>query len=303
MSSQLTFPRLTINYAQQDSSSLILPQPPLAASITRQWRGINIYCYSHAEHETPLHYLAQHCLVITLCSASLEFRLGGSLYNKNLVEGNIQLIPAHTPYFAAWSQPIRFMVIALESMGLSETANERENQSLAELIPQFLDSDPLIYGIGQALRQELIDGGNHTLYIDSLSNCLSAHLLRHYAASQSNKKFDSKSTKGLSQYQLNTVIDYIHQHLDQNLSLAILSAQIHLSPSYLSRLFQKTTGITLHRYVIQCRIDRAKHLLQHGNLSIGAISLDVGFANQQHFTRQFRQLTGITPSAFRKTVL
>lgn len=303
MSSRLPFPRLTINYTQQDSSSLILPQPPLAASITRQWRGINIYCYNHAEHETPLHYLAQHCLVITLCSASLEFSLGGSLYNKRLVEGNIQLIPAHTPYFAAWSHPIRFMVIALESMELSEIANEWENQGSVELIPQFLDSDPLIYGIGQALRQELIDGGNHALYIDSLFNCLSAHLLRHYTASQSNQKHDSKSAKGLSQYQLNTVIDYIHQHLDQNLSLATLSAQIHLSPSYLARLFQKTTGITLHRYVMQCRIDRAKHLLQHSNFSIGAIALDVGFANQQHFTRQFRQLTGITPSALRKTVL
>lgn len=294
-------PSLTIDYTQQASPLAILPEAPLVTSESRNWRGIHLHHYDHSEHETPLHSLAQHGLVITLRDAELEFKLGKTIQNKHLVAGNIQLIPAEVPYYAAWKQPLSFMVLAVEPFIFAAIAHEAKTHHAVQLMPQFIPSDPLIYGIGQVLKSELVCGNNNLLYIESLLNCLSTHLLHRYTAST--KPSTNRNSEGLSSQQFGTLVDYIHQNLDQNLSLAELAILTRLSPSYLARLFRQTTGVTLHRYVMQCRIDRAKYLLKHSCQSLSEISLEVGFANQQHFTRQFRQFTGTTPARFRKTAL
>ena len=71
-----------------------------------------------------------------------------------------------------------------------------------------------------------------------------------------------------------------------------------MSPTYFSRLFKETTGITPHQYVIRCRIDRAKNLLQQGKLSIAEIAKEVGFVDQSHLHRHFKRLVGVTPKKY-----
>ncbi|MEM1309361.1 MAG: helix-turn-helix transcriptional regulator, partial [Cyanobacteria bacterium P01_H01_bin.153] len=59
-------------------------------------------------------------------------------------------------------------------------------------------------------------------------------------------------------------------------------------------------GVSPYRYLLQQRVERAKQLLEQRSLPISTIALDCGFANQTHLTKVFRQLTGITPKAYRK---
>jgi AraC family transcriptional regulator len=57
-------------------------------------------------------------------------------------------------------------------------------------------------------------------------------------------------------------------------------------------------GIAPYQYVLQQRVERAKQLLRRGELAIADIALKVGFADQTHFTKHFRKITGVTPAKF-----
>ena len=105
--------------------------------------------------------------------------------------------------------------------------------------------------------------------------------------------------RGLTDAQLQQAIDYIHTHLDQELTLEQIAAVINISPTYFASLFKRTTGISPHQYVIRQRVKRAKIMLVKTDLAIADIALQVGFSSQSHLTQQFKRFTGVTPKQVR----
>lgn len=103
----------------------------------------------------------------------------------------------------------------------------------------------------------------------------------------------------LPQRQLRQVIDYINDHLTEDLGLTKLAVLVHMSPHYFSRLFKQFTGLSPHQYVIRSRVERARKLLLLEKLSIAEIACHVGFANQSHLNRHFKRWFGVTPKAMR----
>jgi AraC family transcriptional regulator len=106
-------------------------------------------------------------------------------------------------------------------------------------------------------------------------------------------------TGGLSLYKLRRTIAYIKDHLEQDLSLVTLAAVGETSPAHFSRLFRRATGLPPHQYVIRCRMKRAKQLLAETDLPLSEIALQVGCADQSHFTALFRVHIALTPKAYR----
>ena len=72
-----------------------------------------------------------------------------------------------------------------------------------------------------------------------------------------------------------------------------------MSPYHFARLFQRSTGLPPHRFVVRARIDHATTLLATPDLSIARISQVVGFRTPSHFSTVFRRLIGVTPSEYR----
>ena len=93
---------------------------------------------------------------------------------------------------------------------------------------------------------------------------------------------------------------YIREHLAEDLSREFLSGTVYLTPDYLSHLFKKETGLSLTNYVIHERIEESKRLLAKTDLSIQEIAIRCGFQNISYFSKQFRNLTGVTPREYRK---
>lgn len=93
---------------------------------------------------------------------------------------------------------------------------------------------------------------------------------------------------------------YIHEHLDQELSLTSLAALVHHSPTYLSRLYKRLTGITLFEYITEQKMTLARRLLTESALKIHEIASAVGYESAPHFTRSFKKYEGCTPQEFRE---
>ncbi len=95
-------------------------------------------------------------------------------------------------------------------------------------------------------------------------------------------------------------MDYIEQHLQQPLTVEALAEEMKLSPAYLSALFKKETGVAVSEYIRRCRVDTAKTLLQYTEFSCLDIAEYLAFSSDSHFSRVFREYTGMTPTAYRR---
>lgn len=102
---------------------------------------------------------------------------------------------------------------------------------------------------------------------------------------------------------IDAVITYIHQHIDEPLSLAQLARYAGYSPYHFARLFKDRMGLSPQYYVSSLRLQKAKDLLLQTNLSIRDIGLEIGQQSLGTFTTRFTERVGVTPSAFRNSML
>ena len=78
-----------------------------------------------------------------------------------------------------------------------------------------------------------------------------------------------------------------------------LSSQLNKEYQYLSRLFSNVEGKSIERYYILQKIERAKELIVYGEQNLTEIAYELGYSSQQHFSRQFKKETGLSPSHFK----
>lgn len=109
------------------------------------------------------------------------------------------------------------------------------------------------------------------------------------------------SLKGYSQL-IRDVLNHIEFHLQENLGLKELAALFSVNSSYLSDRFKRETGSSLTEYVTARRMQQAARLLESSALSIGEIAQAVGIPDENYFSRVFRKKTGMSPSAYRKSL-
>src|SRR5262249_36648484 len=107
---------------------------------------------------------------------------------------------------------------------------------------------------------------------------------------------------GLSPGAMRRVHDYIDAHLSDSIELAELSQIAGLSVFHFARQFKHSEGMAPHHYLVSRRVGRAKEMLARTRFSLSEIAVAAGFADQSHLTRHFRQLLGITPGQFRRSL-
>ncbi|MGO4545420.1 helix-turn-helix domain-containing protein [Paenibacillus sp. 2TAB23] len=93
---------------------------------------------------------------------------------------------------------------------------------------------------------------------------------------------------------------FIDVHIAEDLSLVRLADEIHLNPSYLSRLFKQERGVKLSEYIEDARFAKAKDRLKNTDCKIGEIGISVGYEAAHSFTRVFKKWSGMSPQEFRE---
>lgn len=97
------------------------------------------------------------------------------------------------------------------------------------------------------------------------------------------------------------IVDYLHAHLDRNITLTELAALAGCTEFHLIRIFRSHKGLPPHSFLIQLRLEKARSLLKSGT-GITEAALMVGFSDQSHLTRKFKSRFGLTPRQYQKTI-
>lgn len=115
-------------------------------------------------------------------------------------------------------------------------------------------------------------------------------------------QFEKEVRKGGMQPQrpIVEIIRYLQEHLETGISLKLLAEQFHLSAQYISQLFKTEMGVNFLTYLTGIRMEEAKKLLLSSTLAISEIAEQCGYGDYRTFSKAFKKMVGITPSAYRK---
>jgi AraC-like DNA-binding protein len=105
---------------------------------------------------------------------------------------------------------------------------------------------------------------------------------------------------GLAAWQIARVRAYIDRNLHRTIQIRDLSAVARRSKAHFSRKFKLAVGESPHAFVVSRRLERASHLMMTSAASLSEIALSVGFSDQAHLCRLFRQAFGQSPANWRR---
>ncbi len=224
-------------------------------------------------------------------------RCNGETLRRLQVPGDIKIVPPGVPrVWETESATIKLTMYLSTVLMLSAADAMGVNPDRVDIPPQLHVRDPRIEHIGWAVKAELeACDPLGRLYGDSLGLALAAHLLRAYLPASS-----SRTDVRLSRRRLQRVVNYIQDHLNQDLSLLELAKLVDMSPSHFKVIFKQSMGVPVHQYVIRSRVEYATDLISRGKLPLSDVALQAGFANQSHMARSMKRLTGVTPNAVRR---
>ena len=99
--------------------------------------------------------------------------------------------------------------------------------------------------------------------------------------------------------QVDRVVEYIQNHLCDEIRRSDIADAVYLNSDYLSRLFRKETGMSLKEYILRKKMKTAQAILRSTSLPVAVVAARVGFENYSYFSQVYKKAIGITPSAER----
>ena len=177
--------------------------------------------------------------------------------------------------------------------GLAEQISDRPVQGEPALAATLLDAPPLAGRLLQLHGAMEQAQSAQPLALQSEWLGLLAQLLEQVQAVQ-----PLPAPGALSPLQWQRVKDYCFAHFGDKISLDALAALCGLGPFQFLRQFKRSVGMTPHAWLVRLRLEQACALLQRRQHSIAEVAHGVGFYDQSHFNRAFRQAFGVAPSHY-----
>lgn len=260
------------------------------------WRGVLLERHTMAPLEIPEHEHRELCLHLQLTGDDrMQWWSGGRHGVENTFPGSIMLVPAGTRDRALWHGSSERLILSLAPELIYEVAaGAQAPEFSAKWSLQDTSLQRLLFEMGREASEGWPLG---RLYADLTAASLASQLLRRHAADP----VDFGPLRGgMPMLQLRRAMEYMTDHLDRDLSLEEIAQEVGLSPFHFAREFRALTSQTPYQYLLDQRMERAKHLLKNQAWTVQEIATMTGFHSPVNFVRTFRQRVGATPGAWRR---
>jgi len=271
----------------------LLSSRPLA------WTGIVVELYRVCDVDyivTP----SEHVVSLFLRgSVDLLQQRSGREVQRVMRAGDIIVMPAGEPKRICHHGPAEILKLKLAPAFVEGVAFDGValRHPRFDLLDNFGTRDPRLEATARQLLDECSTQGlaSH-VYADALANQLAIHLLRNHSTAAVARECALTS---LPPYRLRRALDYIHEHLADELTLARIAATLAMSPCHFAHEFRRAVGVAPHQYILDQRVQRAKRLLRDTDLPLIEIAHRVGCSSPSHFSVLFRRATGYPPKHYR----
>jgi len=179
-------------------------------------------------------------------------------------------------------------------LGRDFTPQMIERRHFARLREPDAD-DAIVAHLMSALALEIRDGTRDSVLLQTIVSALIQHTVH-----QGRSARPEITRGGLSPIQLRRVLDLIEDRLAGRPSLPELAALLDVSTRYFCRAFRASTGLSPHQFVLRRRVERARALIEQGELSLSETAIAAGFADHSQMATTFRKLLHVRPSHFRR---
>ena len=178
----------------------------------------------------------------------------------------------------------------LEGVDLTPLLNRRipAPQNVVTLLQQMLR------------EQERMDAYSNDMILSQLSMLLML-LLRQEAAPHSGKLQTSNAVHSENEI-IRRAQQYVSAHIREKLSVPLVARQVDVSPSYLTALFHKNLQISPGEYIRRVKLQESKQMIRENNLNFTEIAAALQYSTVHHFSRQFKEKFGITPTEYARSV-
>ena len=197
------------------------------------------------------------------------------------------ILPPGATGICTYDEPLDVMMVEVAPRVLSEVGMPDPTT----ISPVIGNIDPLTLEL--AMGAENFNKGG-TLYRETMHRALAVQLTNTLQLA------DDK-IRSIEDVRLRRVVEYIHEHLTEDLTLESMSELAAMSGFHFSRAFKTETGKSPLQYVIAERISLAKVLLKTTSLTVSEVCFRCGYNDTSRFGQHFKRATGATPSQFRDT--
>lgn len=269
------------------------------------WDGLVADLRHHEAAELPPFEpkVLEICIAVACHDDCVVTRKGQGVWQRTRVEpGIVWLCPSGVQEedirISEWHDILH---LYLPTDSFARSTDEHGGASVAADSIRYLAGlrDDLIRQAGWHLLSEMREPTSTArVRVQGLAHQLAARIAERYASGIGRGSPVARQHR-LDEQRLRRVLEYMAQHIEDEISLDDLSAVACLSSFHFSRMFARRMGMSPHRYISQLRLERAKTLLALGRMSLAEIAIACCFSSQTNFSRAFRRATGSTPLEFR----
>jgi len=289
-------PRIRVR--QDEGCVPLVPGIPTLSSANSPWGGALLERHAHGPYSAAKHQHLSHFLCLHLSEpAPVVWRSQGTQGSTIVETGSLFVLSRGTEDAVTFPNAVRRILLNLEPSVFERTLPDHQSGYDVELVNHWGVQDPQVEHILRALEADLECGiPSGRLFGESLLCALAVHLQLRFGVRPPRVR---NSQNGLPKARLHRVLDFIESNLEHEITLGALAETAGMSPHYFSVMFKQSTAFSPHQYVLRRRIELARRLLNDGRVSVLEAAVRSGFSDQSHFTKIFRRIVGVTPSAYR----
>lgn len=280
------------------------PYTTLKSSSDLGWSALvaELRSYPPSEGSGPAAPQAKIAIVLGGSEGIATCKIGGHWRSARTAPGLMWLKPAGGKYDEVCMPSSQVLDLYLPSALFTQLSNDYNLPTVPDRSIRYEGGlqDEVINQIGRSVLSEMMSPTAAGRMLVETSSLLLAARLVHSHLDSGPVRLPIESRHRLDDGRLKRVLDYVEDHLSDDIAVADLAGVACLSIFHFTRAFSSAIGVPPHRYVSQRRLERAKAMIAAGGTSIAKTAFVCRFSSQSSFTRAFRRATGMTPAEYRR---